>query len=44
MIALLAIIGVYFTIKYNREAKRKELLDNLDSKSEWRKQLYDVAS
>ncbi|OEK99683.1 hypothetical protein AST11_09815 [Staphylococcus saprophyticus] len=32
------------TIKASYENKKIELLDNLDSKSEWRKQLYDVAS
>lgn len=42
--AIIAVVGVYFTIKHNNEIKRKELLDNLDSKSEWRKNLYDVAS
>ncbi|WP_398573973.1 hypothetical protein [Staphylococcus equorum] len=42
--AIIAVVGVFFTIKHNNETKRKELLDNLDSKSEWRKQLYDVAS
>lgn len=42
--AIVAVIGVYLTIKHNNETKKKELLDNLDSKSEWRKQLYDVAS
>ncbi|MCJ1748916.1 hypothetical protein MT416_06305 [Mammaliicoccus sciuri] len=42
--ALIAVIGVSNTIKSSDENKRKELLDNLDSKSEWRKQLYNVAS
>ncbi|AMY05043.1 hypothetical protein CD149_04915 [Staphylococcus condimenti] len=42
--AYIAVKGVKDTIKSDRENKRKELLDNLDSKSEWRKQLYDIAS
>ncbi|WP_204205998.1 hypothetical protein [Mammaliicoccus sciuri] len=42
--ALIAVIGVSNSIKSSDENKRKELLDNLDSKSEWRKQLYNVAS
>lgn len=42
--SLIAVIGVYITVKSSEENKKKELLDNLDSKSEWRKQLYDVAS
>ena len=42
--AIIAVVGVYLTIKHNNEIKKKELLDNLDSKSEWRKNLYDVAS
>lgn len=42
--ALLAVLGVYRTVKSSNDNKRKELLDNLDSKSEWRKQLYNVAS
>lgn len=42
--AIIAVLGVILTIVVNNAHKRKELLDNLDSKSEWRKQLYDVAS
>lgn len=42
--ATIAVVGVYFTIWSSNKNKKKELLDNLDSKSEWRKQLYDVAS
>lgn len=42
--AIFAVYGISKTIENNNETKRKELLDNLDSKSEWRKQLYDVAS
>ncbi|MCD8851620.1 hypothetical protein [Staphylococcus xylosus] len=42
--AIIAVLGVILTIVFNNAHKRKELLDNLDSKSEWRKQLYDVAS
>lgn len=34
----------YATVKASYENKERDLLDNLDSKSEWRKQLYDVAS
>ncbi|MEB6120532.1 hypothetical protein MXM80_10710 [Mammaliicoccus sciuri] len=42
--ATIAVVGVSFTIWASNKNKKKELLDNLDSKSEWRKQLYDVAS
>ncbi|PTH92061.1 hypothetical protein DWB98_09950 [Staphylococcus xylosus] len=42
--AIIAVLGVILTIVVNNAHKRKELLDNLDSKSEWRKQLYNVAS
>ncbi|MCJ1780369.1 hypothetical protein [Mammaliicoccus sciuri] len=42
--ATIAVVGVSFTIWSSNKNKKKELLDNLDSKSEWRKQLYDVAS
>ncbi|MGW9778625.1 hypothetical protein [Staphylococcus hominis] len=41
---ILAIIGVCFTIFNNQRIKNKELLNDLDQKSEWRKELMQVAS
>lgn len=42
--AIIAVVGVMVTIKSNSKLKEKELLDSLDSKSGWRKQLFDIAS
>ena len=41
---LLAITGVCFTIFNSQRLKNKELLNDLDQKSEWRKELMNVAS
>ena len=42
--AVIAIIGVHFTINNNQKLKNKELLNSLDQKSEWRKELMNIAS
>lgn len=42
--AVIAIIGVHFTINNSRKLKNQELLNELDQKSEWRKELMDIAS
>ena len=42
--ALIAVVGVSETIKSNQNLKNKELLNDLDQKSEWRKELMNVAS
>ncbi|MDS3904147.1 hypothetical protein RJB87_02615 [Staphylococcus hominis] len=42
--ATIAVFGVRETIKSNQELKNKELLNDLDQKSEWRKKLMNVAS
>lgn len=41
---ILAITGVCFTIFNSQRLKNKELLNELDQKSEWRKELMNVAS
>ena len=41
---ILAITGVCFTIFNSQRIKNKELLNELDQKSEWRKELMDIAS
>ncbi|MDS0981216.1 hypothetical protein PXW92_07455 [Staphylococcus hominis] len=41
---ILAITGVCFTIYNSQNLKNKELLNDLDQKSEWRKELMNVAS
>lgn len=42
--ALLAIWGVRRTINSNQNLKNKELLNSLDQKSEWRKELMNIAA
>ena len=42
--AVIAIIGVHFTINNNQKLKNKELLNSLDQKSEWRKELMNIAA
>ncbi|MBM0791471.1 hypothetical protein K4P56_08810 [Staphylococcus epidermidis] len=42
--AIIATIGVVITIINNQYLKNKELLNSLDQKSEWRKELMNVAS
>ena len=42
--AILAILGVCFTIFNNQRLKNKELLNELDQKSEWRKELMNIAA
>lgn len=42
--AVIAIIGVHFTINNNQKLKNKELLNSLDQKSEWRKKLMNIAA
>lgn len=42
--ATIAVFGVRETINSNQELKNKELLNDLDQKSEWRKELMNVAS
>ncbi|PTK65952.1 hypothetical protein [Staphylococcus borealis] len=42
--ALIAVWGVSNTINSNQELKNKELLNELDQKSEWRKELMNIAS
>lgn len=39
-----AVIGALMTIKSQEKIAKKQLKDSLDSKSEWRKKLYDTAS
>lgn len=41
---ILAIIGVCFTIFNSQRLKNKELLNELDQKSEWRKELMNIAA
>lgn len=41
---ILAITGVCFTIFNSQRIKNKELLNDLDQKSEWRKELMNIAS
>ena len=41
---IIAVFGVNKTIKSNQRLKNKELLNELDQKSEWRKELMNVAS
>ena len=42
--ALMAAIGVILTIENNQNLKNKELLNDLDQKSEWRKELMNIAA
>ena len=42
--AWIAIRGVRRTINSNQELKNQELLNSLDQKSEWRKELMNIAS
>lgn len=42
--ALMAAIGVILTIENNQNLKNKELLNELDQKSEWRKELMNIAA
>ena len=42
--AMIAVSGVRATIYSNQNLKNKELLNDLDQKSEWRKELMNVAS
>lgn len=42
--AILAILGVCFTIFNSQRLKNKELLNELDQKSEWRKELMNIAA
>ena len=42
--AVIAIIGVHFTINNNQKLKNKELLNSLDQKSEWRKKLMNITA
>ena len=42
--ALIAVVGVSETIKSNQNLKNRELLNDLDQKSEWRKELMNVSS
>ncbi|MCH4379947.1 hypothetical protein [Staphylococcus haemolyticus] len=42
--AVIAIIGVHFTINNSRKLKNQELLNELDQKSEWRKELMNIAA
>lgn len=42
--AIIAVLGVNRTIRSNQELKNKELLKDLDEKSEWRKELMNLAS
>ncbi|MCG1077956.1 hypothetical protein K4Q04_08680 [Staphylococcus epidermidis] len=42
--ALMAAIGVILTIENNQNLKNKELLNELDQKSEWRKELLNIAA
>ncbi|MGD3155963.1 hypothetical protein ACMG5R_10805 [Staphylococcus warneri] len=42
--AIIAVFGVNRTIRSNQELKNKELLKDLDEKSEWRKELMNLAS
>ena len=42
--AFTALIGVIFTINNNQNLKNKELLNSLDQKSEWRKELMNIAA
>lgn len=42
--AIIAVFGVRETINSNQELKNKELLNDLDQKSEWRKELMNIAA
>ena len=42
--ALIAVVGVSETIKSNQNLKNQELLNSLDQKSEWRKELMNIAA
>lgn len=42
--ALIAVWGVSNTINSNQELKNQELLNDLDQKSEWRKELMNIAA
>lgn len=42
--AVIAVWGVKNTINSNQELKNKELLNSLDQKSEWRKELMNIAA
>lgn len=42
--ALIAVVGVSETIKSNQNLKNRELLNELDQKSEWRKELMNIAA
>lgn len=44
MSAFIAVWGVSNTIISNQELKNRELLNDLDQKSEWRKELMNIAS
>lgn len=42
--AIITIIGVKKTIESNQELKNRELMNELDQKSEWRKELMNIAA